>query len=89
MSLCVPGSTGAKDNIKNQPTTLKRLHQLWPLCLGSVLINEPGLLRDLCVGACVPREGHRASKAAGVGMASVSLRGDLDTEVKSTCVLTC
>lgn len=77
----MPGSTRAKDNIKNQPTTLKRLHQLWPLCLGSVLISEPAGLRDLCVWACVPREGHRASNAAGIGMVSVNLRRDLDAEV--------
>lgn len=79
--MCVPGSTRAKDNIKNQPMTLKRLHQLWPLCLGSVLISEPALLRDLCVWACVPREGHRAGKAAGIGMVTVNLRRELGTEV--------
>lgn len=77
----MPGSSRAKDHIKSQPTTLKRLHQLWSLCLGSALISEAALLRDLCVWACVPREGHRASKAAGVGMVSVNLRRDLDSEV--------
>lgn len=67
MWLCVPGFTRAKDNIKSQPMTLKRLYQLWPLCLGSALISDPALLRDLCVWACVPREDHRASKPAGIG----------------------
>lgn len=67
MWLCVPGFTRAKDNIKSQPMTLKRLYQLRPLCLGSALISDPALLRDLCVWACVPREDHRASKPAGIG----------------------
>lgn len=56
MLLCVPWSTRAKDNRRSQPKTLKCLHQLQPLCLGSGLIREWTLLMYLCVWASSTRK---------------------------------
>lgn len=65
MLLCVPWSTRAKDNTRNQPKTLKCLHQSWPLCLGLVSLgSEPGWWIFVC-GPHVPSENPQASEWTG------------------------
>ena len=65
MLLCVPWSTRAKDNIRNQPKTLKCLHHSWLLCLGWVSLgSSPGWWIFVC-GPYVPNENPLASEGAG------------------------